>query len=75
MQSKLCSTFSKFYPMVEVGLILGNDNVYTDFCDRPLLHVAEGSTAKVVFSKQTDMRHLDRCFRRRSTFEQDMREK
>ena len=61
MQQKICSSFSKFYPMVEVGLILDDDKVYTDFFDRPLLHVAaEGTAAVVIFTGQTDMRHLDR---------------
>ena len=76
MQQKLCSSFSKFYPMVEAGLILDDDKVHTDFFDRPLLHVAaEGKTAVVIFTRQTDMRHIDKCFRGRPTFEQDMAEK
>ena len=75
MQRKICSSFSKFYPMVEAGLILDDDKVYTDFFDRPLLHVAEGTAAVVIFTRQTDMRHIDKCFRRRPTFEQDMAEK
>ena len=75
MQQKLCSSFSKFYPMVEAGLIL-DDKVYTDYFDKPLLHVAsEGKTADVIFTRQTDMRHIDKCFKGcRPTFEEDMRE-
>ena len=73
MQQKLCSSFSEFYPMVEVGLIL-DDNVHTDFFDRPLLHAAtECKAAEVRFTRQTDMRHVDRCFRGRPAFEEDMR--
>ena len=56
-------------------MILG-DKVHTDFFDRPLLHAAaEGNTADVIFTRQTDMRHIDKCFRGRPTFEQDMAEK
>ena len=56
MQKELCSAFSKFYPMVEVGLIL-DEKVYTDFFDRPLLHAdSEGKSVEVIFAMQTDMR-------------------
>ena len=75
LQEKICSSFSQFHLMVEVGLILDDDKVYTDFFDRPLLHVAEGTAAVVIFTRQTDMRHIDKCFRGRPTFEQDMAEK
>ena len=62
MQSTLCTSFSRFYPMVEVGLIL-DDKVYTDFWDKPLLHAAaEGNTAKVIFTMQTDMRRICSSF-------------
>ena len=76
MQQKLCSSFSKFYPMVQACLII-DKNVYTDFFDKPLLHVSsEGQTVSVIFTRQTDMRHIDKCFKGfRPTFEEDMQEK
>ena len=76
MQQKLCSSFSKFYPMVEAGLIL-DEKAHTDYFDMPLLNAAaEGNTADVIFTPQSDMRHIDKCFKgRRPTFEEDMAEK
>ena len=64
MQKQLCVAFSKHYPMVEVGLIIGGDKVYTEFMDRPLLNAAAEGKIMVVFARQTDMRHIDRCFPR-----------
>ena len=63
---------ARYYPMVEVGLVL-DETTYTDFFDKPLLNVAvEGKAIKVTFARQTDMRHIDRCFKERATFEEDM---
>ena len=61
-----------YYPMVEVGLVL-DETAYTDIFDKPLLNVAvEGKAIKVIFSRQTDTQHIDRCFKERATFEEDM---
>ena len=39
----------------------------------PLLHVADGKDVKVIFTRQTDMRHIDSVFRGpKPTFEEDM---
>ena len=48
---------------------------FVDFIDRPLLHVADGVGVDVVFSRTTDMKHIDLCFRgQRPSFAEDMRE-
>ena len=73
MQKELCLAFSKYYPFVEVGLIV-DEALFLDFVDRPLLHAAGGKTIEVIFTRQTDMRHIDKCFRGGPTFEEDMRE-
>ena len=74
MQKELCWAFSKYYPCVEVGLILNDKTLFQDMIDRPLLHIAEGTAIEVIFTQQTDMRHIDRCFRGRPSFEEDMQE-
>ena len=76
MQVDLCAAFSKFYPFVECGLVVDKATVYLDFIDRPLLQISEGQTIEVIFTRATDMRHVDRCFPRgpKTSFEEDMRE-
>lgn len=75
LQKGLCAAFSKFYPFVECGLVLGGATVYLDFIDRPLLQISEGQTIEVIFTRTTDMRHVDKCFRGpKTSFEDDMRD-
>ena len=74
MQKELCSVFKKHYPFVEVGLIVNETTVFLDMIDRPLLYVAEGKAIEVLFTRQTNMAHIDKCFRGQPTFEEDMRE-
>ena len=75
MQMDLCAAFRRFYPFVECGLIVDESTVYLDFIDRPLLQISDGSTIEVIFTRATDMRHLDKCFRGpKTSFEDDMRE-
>ena len=75
MQMDLCAAFRRFYPFVECGLIVNETTVYLDFIDRPLLQILDGQTIEVIFTRATDMRHVDRCFRGpKASFEEDMRE-
>ena len=74
MQKELCLAFSKYYPFVEVGLIVNETTLFLEIVDRPLLHVAEGKAIEVIFTRQSDMTHIDKCFRGQPTFEEDMRE-
>ena len=72
MQQDLCRVFRKHYPFVEVGLVI-DEFSFVDFVDLPLLHVADGKDVKVIFTRQTDMRHIDSVFRGpKPTFEEDM---
>ena len=72
MQKELCVAFSKFYPFVAVALIV-DGTPFVDSADRPLLHAAEGNAVKVIFTRQTDMRHIDLCYRGpKPSFEEDM---
>jgi hypothetical protein len=61
---------------VEAGLIVNDTTLFVDFVDQPLLDVEEGQAIEVIWSRQTDMRHIDLCFRRgpKTSFEEDMRE-
>ena len=74
MQKELCLAFSKYYPFVEVSLVVDEKTVFLDMIDRPLLHAAEGKTILAIFKRQTDMRHLDKCFRGQPSYEEDLRE-
>ena len=75
MQIDLCAAFRRFYPFVECGLIVDESTLYLDFIDRPLLQILDGQTIEVIFTRATDMRHVDRCFRGpKASFEEDMRE-
>ena len=74
MQKELCLAFKKHNPFVEGGLIVNETTLFLDVVDRPLLNVAKGRAIEVIFSRQTDMRHIDKCFRGQPTFEEDMRE-
>ena len=58
--------------MVEVNLIV-DGKPFVDSADQPLLH-AEGKPVEVICRPQTDMRHIDKCFRGQPSFEHDMRE-
>ena len=66
-------TTAVYYPFVEATLIVNESTLFVDMVDRPLLHVAEGKAVRVIFARQTDMAHIDKCFRGQSTFEEDMR--
>ena len=74
MQKALCSAFSKPYPKTEAGLVVNETLFFDEFSDRPLIQAAEGKDIQIVFSTQTDMRHVDACFRGKPSFEEDMRE-
>ena len=77
MQRDLCAAFAKYWPTVEVGLIIDETTLCVDMIDKPLLNMSEGKTNMigVIFTRATDLRGLDQCFRgRRSSFEEDMRE-
>ena len=72
MQKELCLVFRKHWPFVEVGLII-DEKLFVDFIDTPMLNVPEGKTIKAIFTRATDMRGIDECFRGpRPTFEEDM---
>ena len=72
----LCAAFRSFYQFVKCGLIVNESTVYLDFIDRPLLQVTDGQTIVVIFTRATDMRHLDKCFRGpKASFEEGMRER
>ena len=77
MQHQLCSAFGKNYPMTECALIV-DGRLFLDYFDRPLVRfdAAEGKTIEAIFMRQTDMRHIDLCFRRgpKPSFEEEMRE-
>ena len=74
MQRQLCSAFAKRYPLSQVGMIIG-ERAFVEFLERPLLHVTDGDAIEVVFTRVTDMKHVDLCFRgQRRSFEEDMRE-
>ena len=75
MQKSLCSAFSKPYPKTEAGLVVNETMVFDESSSRPLIHAAEGKDIQIIFATQTDMRHVDACFRRpKPSFEEDMRE-
>ena len=72
----LCAAFRRFYPFVECCLIVDESTVYLDFIDRPLLQVSDCQAIEVIFTRATDMRHLDKCFRGpKASFEEGMRER
>ena len=64
--------FLKFYPFVEVSLVVDEKTTFVDMMDRPLLHAAESKAILAIFTRQTDMSHIDKCFRGQSSFEEDM---
>ena len=76
MQKKLCSAVGRNYPMTECALVV-DERPFFYYYDRPLVHVdaAEGKSIEVIFTRQTDMRHIDLCFRRgpKPRLEEDMR--
>ena len=73
MQRALCSAFSKPYPKTEAGLVVNETLVFDESSSRPLIHAAEGKDIQIIFATQTDMKHVDACFRGpRPSFEEDM---
>ena len=74
MQKEFCLAFFKFYPFIEVSLVVNENTAFVDMMDRPLLHAAEGKAILAIFTRQTDMSHIDKCFRGQPSFEEDMRE-
>ena len=75
MQKELCRAYKKHYPFVEAGLIVNETTLFLDTVDTPLLYVsAEGRAIEVIFTRQTDMRRIDECFRGQPSFEEDMRD-
>ena len=58
---------------MECGLIVGETTISLDLVDRPLLQISDGQTIEVIFTRTTDMRHVDECFRGpKTSFEDDM---
>ena len=74
MQKELCLAFSKYYPFVEVSLVVDEKTTFTAMMDQPLLYVPEGKAIEATFARQTDMSHIDKCFRGQPSFEEDMRD-
>ena len=73
MQKALCSAFSKPYPKTEASLVVNETLLFDVFSDRPLMHAADGKDIRIIFATQTDMRHVDACFRgRKPSFDEDM---
>ena len=76
LQKQLCCAFSKPFPVLQAGLIVGGI-AYTGFLDKPLAAAEEGQSVSVLFSVTTNMFFIDRCWPRMTkatTFEEDMRE-
>ena len=47
--------------------------IHQHIIDTPMLNVPEGKTIEAIFTRPTDMRGIDACFRGpRPTFEEDM---
>ena len=63
-----------YYPFVEVGLVVDEKMAFVDMIDKPFLYASEGKPIEVIFTRQTDMSHIDKCFRVLLTFEEDMRD-
>ena len=63
-----------YYPFVEVGLVVDEKMAFVDMTDKPLLYASEGKAIEAIFARQTDMSHIDKCFRGRPSFEDDMRD-
>ena len=62
------------FTLREVGLIIG-ETLFVDLIDRPLLNVPENKTIEVIFTRATNLRGIDLCFRGpKPSFEEDMRE-
>ena len=62
------------FTLREVGLIIG-ETLFVDLIDRPLLNVPENKTIEVIFTRATNMKGIDLCFRGpKPSFEEDMRE-
>ena len=74
MQKQLCAEFSRRFPLTQAGLVVGG-RAFSEFGDRPLLEADDGVGIEVLFSLATDMTFVDRRFRGRPTFQQDMQEK
>ena len=49
-----------------------DEKTFVDMMDRPLLQAAEGKAILAIFTRQTDMSHIDKCFRGQPSFEEDM---
>lgn len=59
---------------MEVGLVV-DETLFADLVDQPLLQIAENKAVEVIFTRQTDMRHIDSCYRGpKPSFDEDMRE-
>ena len=63
-----------YYPLVEVGLLVNDEMVFVDPMDKPLLYASEDKAIQAIFSRQTDMSQIDKCFRGQKSFEDDMRD-
>ena len=62
------------FTLREVGLIIG-ETLFVDLIDRPLLNLPENKTIEVIFTRATNMKGIDLCFRGpKPSFEEDMRE-
>ena len=74
MQKELCLAFLKFYPFVEVSLVVDEKTAFMATMDQPLLYVSEGKAIEATFARQTDMSRIDKCFSGQPSFDEDMRD-
>ena len=63
-----------YYPFVEVGLVVDEKLAFVDMIDKPLLYASEGKAIEAIFARQTDMSHIDKCFRGQPSLEEDIRD-
>jgi hypothetical protein len=57
-----------------VGLVVDEKLAFVEMNDQPLLHASEEKAIEAIFTRQTDMSHIDKCFRGQPRFEEDMRD-
>jgi hypothetical protein len=63
-----------YYPFVEVGLVVDEKLAFVDMIDKPLLYASEDKAIEAIFARQTDMSHIDKCFRGQPSLEEDIRD-
>ena len=55
-------------------MVVDEKTAFVDMIDKPLLCASEEKAIEAIFIRQTDMSHIDKCFRGQPSFEEDMRE-